>query len=1331
MSTQLTEMVAKISADSANITSALEGVKRQVRDVGTASAKAGAVSGSAFDAVAQKVDKVAKASGAALNAIYALEAKGSARVLALGNAVGNVAGLFGPQGKMVQGVAIVGSAIAALLLQAREQSAATSKAILADIRSLERAGDLAALARRKQQLFSGDKLFDDADRDPKQTKAIQDGGLQKLAPLVSKLRGEIKDLEFEKQRALQNNAGRIAVEEYNRQLAVLENQLKPIARLHDELKAEYDGISISLDNVTAASIRKDQTLSKIDADKKAAQLAEQLTDKLRELSKRLEDLKDSLAQASPSEKFATDLKQLVDAYELLGSPIRKVQLRLAELNTTVDAQGRVTADAQREIDALRSKYGSTIDKLAELQELQEQLAGKEAGDKTKGVTSALEEQNETVKARLTLWVKEAEARDAANRQSANVISDLDREAAAILQGTEAYAAFQRELAATTAVRAAQERATTEGRKLTPKEIDTVRDNALKLFDAGQNVAVALQTMKDAAEGGLLKAFSELAQQATSIATSLGDAGKNIAQIAAIAGPLFSGFDQLTKGLQLRDKLGNIVKGADGKTQSNGFLYALRGKNGSESQAQALTGALAIVGAVASVADALDLFGTRAKAKAQAVQAALREFTKGLEDFAAQANPLSGASEAIKNARRRAEELANQAFAAGGGSFTFSSEVTVAELQNVIDILRASAAEIGNLGGPISAIADSFEDLAAVLEKAEEAAREQVRRNIEDLNVRRLYALGLTAEANALRVDTEQRRELLKAQNDVTEEGRRYYFLLLDTLEVEKQRAYLEEQRNAAFQLLDDSIAVFGGSGVEVLKSTYNTIKQLFPQFAGLFDGLDLSTTEGLSSAKDKLQDLFRELTADGIITDAERPIVEAIKRLLGNIEAAFGELTDPLAAALDVFSVRVEVFGLSLAEQFDELATILGNAFPEISELLSGAGGGSLEDIKTSIQARIAALLEGGIDESEVPLLAALQQLLANIVGQIDEAAQEAEEAARAAEQARQERVNRANRTLNAEIQLGGLSGADALQARVRSVAAQSPILAQLLPLFGDTSAAGIRATKDALFALFRDIDAGRVPIEMFGDLTEDEIIAKIIELNGNLDELAESLTDAAKAAAEAAEAERQATTDLRTRLAKSRGEDTRLLEFDVAASREREAAQAAGRSAAFLQFLDQVLVSERSKLLADIAGEAVTASLNAAADVAKSNAGKSQTTEITRTVGSLTEVTGQTLAGYLRSIDQNTRTSANADLQISQLLSGMRAPGSIPIPALPNGSTGGGRGGQTIIFNVAAPTLNLPVTASPDEVGRAIGDAQVKAISERISQFAQTDVRHLGRFDV
>jgi hypothetical protein len=1286
MTTRLTEMNAKITADTDNILAGLERVKRGVQDVSTTSTRAGAVSGKAFDGLAGSMDKVGRATGGALNAIYALEAKGSARILALGNAVGNLAGIFGPQGKMVQGIAIVGSAIAALLLQAREKSAEATKAIADDIRELTNAGELAPIDKKLRDLYVGSIASGGADG----IKAIR----ERIA-LLKQERAVIQSgtKEYKTYADFQQDRG-----ENLRQLRAETDALNALETQFKSLENARELVTNRLTATAGGRGKLGEVTIKADSPEALARKADQLADKLNALRKRASDLFETLDGSSAFAKARNDIEQWADDAKRAGVPAKEITEGVGRLYEALD-----------------------------------RFEARKATEGLKGVTSALEHQNDALGKRLTQWLKEAEERDALARQQKNAIGDLEREAAAIAAGTDAYKEYQRELSATLAVRAAKEKASTSGKTLTAKEIQAVRDDALALFDAGQRVALAIAEMSDAAEGGLLKAFSELAQQATTIATSLGDAGKNIAQIAAIAGPLFSGFDQLTKGLQLRDKLGNIVKGADGKTQSTGFLDALRGKNGSESQAQALTGALGVVGAVATIADAVDLFGTKAKQRAKEMQEAAREFAKGLQDFVASANPSTGATEAIKNARRQAEELAKQAAAAGGGTFNAESEVNAASLRAEAALIREAAVSIGNkkFAAQLITVAEGFDDLADGLEKVEKAAREQVLRNIEDLNVRRLAALGLTDEAEALRKDIEQRRELEAAQKDVTEEGRRYYFLLRDTIEVEKQRAYIEEQRHKAFQLLDDSIAVFGGSGVEVLKSTYNTIKQLFPQFAGLFDGLDLSTTEGLSSAKDKLQDLFRELTADGIITDAERPIVEAIKRLLGNIEAAFGELADPLAAALEVFAVRVDVFGLSLAEQFEALAEILGNAFPELDDLLTGADGSNLEDIKTSIQARIAALLEGGIDESEVPLLAALQQLLANIIGQIDEAAQEAEEAARAAEQARQERVNRANRTLNAEIQLGGLSGADALQARVRSAAAQSPILAQLLPLFGDTSAAGIRATKDALFALFRDIDAGRVPIELFGDLTEDEIIAKIIELNGNLDGLAESLTDAAKAAAEAAEAERQATTDLRTRLAKSRGEDTRLQEFDVAASREREAAQAAGRSAAFLQFLDQVLASERTKLLADIAGEAVTASLNAAAEVAKNAANKSQTTEITRSVGSLTEVTGQTLAGYLRSIDQNTRTSANADTQIAQLLSGMRAPSSIPIPSLPSSSTFGGRTGQTIIFNVAAPALNVPVGASPDEVGRVLGAAQVRAISEAIGRLAQTDIRHLGRFDV
>lgn len=1270
MTTRVTEMNAKITADTNNVLAGFEKVKRATQDIGRTAQQSTRTAGDAFDTLSGKADKVAQASSAVLNSMYALEAKGSARVLALGNAVGSVAGLLGPQGKMVQGFAIVGSAIAALFLQAKEKSRETTEAIEADLKRLVNAGDFSAVTARLREINEGTagNNFEDG------RIAIQ----RRIDALTLEANAVGKSARFYRERQ-----DKIIAEK--QQLALL--------------TAEYDRFAKAVTSTANAprTARTPQTITTTaDSPDKVARQAEQAAEKLARLRTQVEALYDTLSGRNALQQAAADLLQLQRDLRATGASADEVR---ESFDKAFDAV--FDADAKKSADATRKLQG------------------------------ALEDVNAPLEKQLQQWVRVKEARDAAAATNAQALADAEREVQALREGVEAYDQFLRKQAQEAAVRQVLAQAKEEGRQATAQELIDARTNAAYLFDAAQLARQLQAALQDSGAGKLANELAAVAESATQIATSLGEAGRNIAVVASIASPLFKGLGSLQGALGKRDADGKTIAG-----QSVSFTDALRGKNGQDSQAQAIAGALAVVGAVASIADALDLFGTQAAQKAREMADAAREFAKGLADFVAQANPTSGATEAIKNARRRAEELAKQAAAAGGGTFTFEGEgdLTASELRARVVALRAAADGFDKtspkLATQLRTVADGFAELADGLDVVEAAAREQVLRNIEDLNVRKLIAAGSTEEAERVRQRLANQRELAEARRDETEEGKRYLDLLEDVIAAEEAMAEALERRADALQLLDDSLAILGGTPLENLRTTFATLAQLFPQFEGLLDGLDLSTGSGLAAAGDRLRDLFRDLTSDGVISDAERPIVDAIKRMLGSIENAIGDLTDPLASALDAFAVRVEVFGLDAKAQFDGLSEILRGAFPEIGELLDTAAGGDLESLRASIQDRIAALLEGGIDESEAPLLAALRQLLGTVVGQIDDAAREAEEAAAAAETARQERVARRDRTTNAEISLGGLTGVDAVRARARNAGASSPILASLLPLFDDTSAEGIGRTKDALFQLFRDIEAGRVPLEEFGDLTEEEIIARIIELSGNLDGLAESLEDAAKAAAEAAAAERQQTQDLRIRLARSRGEETRLAEFDDAARQEREAARAAGRSASFLAFLDQVLASERNKLIQDIAGAATSAAIEQQAnEAAAQSAGRNN---VGRVLGGVTDVSVQVQNGYLRLIAEATRTTAQYSGTMVALLNGLRGGGTIPIPSLPSApaasASSAGLAGASIVINVGTPvvnTTNLPGSASA--VGAQIGAAQGDAIVAAISQQLGLRVRAIG----
>lgn len=918
-------------------------------------------------------------------------------------------------------------------------------------------------------------------------------------------------------------------------------------------------------------------------------------------------------------------------------------------------------------------------------------------------TAALEESLKKQADLIALEKREADQRDA-------TLADLRGEIAVRQEGANATEAYlkqrARNLIIEQQVEAARARAKRADREATDEEIAGARNYGNQLADTKEQ----LETLSNVAENSLLRVFADVATQATSIATSLGESGENLARMAAIVGPLFTGLSGISGALQGRDSKGQVVAGT-----SVSFLNALKGGNGAESQAQALAGAVTILGAVAGIADALDLFGTHAKEEARKMKEAAREFAKSLEDFVAQANPKSGASEAIANARRRAEELGKQAAAAGGGTTTFDGEVTA-------EVLRARAKELNaaadaaekstpKLASALRTVADGFNDVADGLVAVEAAARAQVRENLKDLEVRTLQAAGLTEAAANRRREIDAERELTAARQDASDVGLEYLAALEGVIVAERLAAEAAAYRAGILRELDDTLAVLGGTAGEQLLVTIDRLGQAFPELAGVFDGFDLSTREGLEAARDKLRDIYRELSADGI-SDAEQPLVDAIRRILGGIEGAFGALPsiDPIASALEAFAVRVEVFGLSAKDQLTGLIEIFGGAFDELDTLLSGAdpnSTGGLQAFASSLQEQINAILEGGIDDEERPRLEALRRLLAAVTGTLDEIASQAE-------RDRLALVNGNRSNTSNTIAINGLTGFAALDTRVNGLAQLSPALAALLPLFSDRSVDGIATTQDALRALFRQIQDGSIDVSQFGALTKEELIEAIIALNGELGGLSDSLLDAAQAAAQAAAAEREATADLRIRNAKAFGEDTRLAEFDDRARREREQAVAEGRSASYLAFLDQVLANERRKLLSDIANESAAAAVTASNEVAKQGA---VNTEITRNVGSITEVSAQTMVSILRQIESNTRTVASYFA------------GGLPAPPVSFGGGGGGRGngGNTYIFQLAAPTVPISNRSAAAAIGAEYGRAASNSIAEALGKLVALDMRYQG----
>jgi hypothetical protein len=1056
-------------------------------------------------------------------------------------------------------------------------------------------------------------------------------------------------------------------------------------------------------------IAKAQTDLRVIADLSASQL--------RNIDRQLKAVEAAATNETQTERIKALRLEIADN---LPAALRRMSAEMARAENAVESFLSKADQLGAELDGTRALTAGA-DKIAaikreataagvpveivrvEVERLEAALArfnARTAADEIKAFGDALAERAAALRESLD---KEAalialEKTEAAGRRAR--VADLEGEIAARAEGADAVEAFikarRRAELVEQAIADARARAARAQRAATDEEIAGAKQYGNQLADLENQLAALNTTTGD----GLLKTFGTLAAQATAIATSLGDGGKKLAQWAGLLGPLLTGFSGIGDALKGRDSAGNIVAGT-----STSFLNALGGGNGKDSQAQALAGSVAVISAVVSIADSLDLFGTRAAEEARRMKEAARAFAQSLTDFVNSANPETGASAAITAARKRAEELAREAAAVVGGSATFAGPVDAATLRaNAAELLAAAATMSDKkLADKLRTVAAGFIDVADGLDVVEQAARDAVLERLGDLGVRTLAAAGLTEEAAALRAQRAAQKELTEARRDETEEGRQYLAALEGVIAAEAAAAAAIAARTAILRELDNTLAILGGTAAEQLLVTVDRLGDAFPELAGLFDDLDLSTSEGLTAARDRLRDLYRELSADGV-SEAEQPLVDAIRRILGGIDSAFAALPtlDPIADKLEAFAVRVEVFGLSAADQLAELLDIFSGAFDDLDDVLAGADTSStagLTAFASTLQQEIADILEGGITEEEEPRLAALRRLFAAVTATLDGIAD-------AAETARQELVAAATSRVNNTIAINGLTGFDALDTRVKGLAGLSPALASLLPLFNDRSVDGIAATQTALRDMFRQITDGTFDVSQFGQLTEDEFIAAIIALSQELGGLSTSLLDAASATAAAAAAEREATQDLRIRQAAARGEDTRLAAFDEAARREREKAVTESRSLAYRQFLESVLADERNKLLADIAAESAATNTAAVDSVAPRGA---QSSEFVRNVGSITEVTAQTIVSVLRQIETNTRA---------------QYAGGLPTP--PTVSARGG-GGATFVFHFAAPAVTLAPNTTPQDYAAAYSRANTLAISQALGKLTRTNVNFLG----
>lgn len=1215
MSKRTTEFAATITGDANSALAALERVRARVKATGEAAQSANLKVADSTEVLVKNSEKAAKGVAAITQSLYAMEAEGSAKVLALGGAVGNFADLLGPGGKVVSGIAIVSSAIVSLFLQAKEKAREARESIEKDIASLVNAGDFEAITKRIREIELG-------------TAA-----------------GEFKD-------------GRAGIRER-------------IRLLEDEIEAEQRSNRFYLAS----------------QDKRQKALAAEKS-RLQELNEEYDRFYAALT--NPNNVAAA-------ARGLAGQPI-------------------ITAADDPNKKQKKTEIADLIEEAKALNDATRKAA--EGGLRL--LTDSIDQLNEATRRRLTL------ADDLNNLDSgrAREISALREELAAVQAGTEAYREFreERERQAFIDAEVAKEEARLllEGKELTADKKLEIRAAAQFAFDLRLQIGEAAAALANLGAGSLVEQMASVAQSATAIATSLGEAGRNIAVVAGIGSTLFQGINSLQSGLQKRDGAGNIIKG-----QTASFADALRGRNGKDSQAAALAGTLSIVGTVAQVADALDVFGTRAREQARIIRERAIAFNAALEAFSLQQG--TELEQRLRQNLRQAEQVA-AARGVDGVEFTSSDDIRA-----IAERFRNAAAAAERLGKSslgsakeLLAAAAALDELAETAAANEEIIRQQnqsaLARLNEDLNLRRIALSQGRDAAEQARIALELQRQENEARERFGPAAEAYITALREITAAEIAAAAETQRRANILRQLSDDNTFLGGDTETQLRRGFKAFGDTFSEFAGIFDDFDLSTREGLESAKAKIRELYTAIAADGV-TEAEQPIIDFLRTLLGDIDGAISglpDVLDPVAAALEAFEERVSLFGLSIADQLDELGKIFEGKFGEtFDNLLAGADLGTAEGrqaFKDAIGAQLEAILaDGVIDESERELYNVLRQLFGLAVEAIEDGEADAEAAIAAAAQNRQR-----NRTRSQErIDLFGLTGADALEENLRGLGG---VFADFASSFDVTTIAGIEAAQEQLRGLYREIEglSDEEIFERFG-MTREELVAGILATNSSLTTLASTLGDVAAQTLEAARAAKEFTDSLEQDFLRATGQGR---EAEIKAAEDRrdnriKQAQQLGLGAGALAQIEAIFNSDVDEINRRFAPQAadVGSGAGAVGDAAGRTSGgrRPGNTSIVSDFGGLSEITAQSLAGLLREIAVNTGRDGAL---VRAILGGTLQPlSNLSFPAFPSAAAGAGVviGSITITIGALSPGGLTPTEAAREateqitrELGRiAVGEAR------------------------
>lgn len=1164
------------------------------------------------------------------------------------------------------------------------------------------------------------------------------------------------------------------------------------------------GVAIrTIDNTAAGLVKKPSLVMGMD-ERELKQLLANIQDAIELLDGKGLNA-DRMKTASAAVQLITQrLRELAPAATAAGNAAGTADPKLTDTGTAAfEAAAKVEALRDKARDLYQSLTGTNIDReIAAITDLGDEM--RKAGVDAREIDTTLDQLKARVSERaaadlakqMTEFTASLEANYAARNDLTTSILEEDRarkaaktsldlqlrtladEAQRLATGSQARNLVIEQLERQQAIEEAmaKERARNGSSETS---INIAGSDAARLYDARRNVEIIRKAMQELSENDVAARLSGVAAAFTQVAQAMGKSGEGLGRVMGVLGPMLAGVSSLSQALirVKTDGRGNpVMEGGKAVTESVGFFSSISGKAGAASQAKSIAGAASIMGAVALVADSLDLFGTKAKAKAEEMKQAAIRFNDALAEYVAAANPQGGASEAIRQQTKLLREqmrgLSEKFF--GKENANIFDTMGIDQLKVMLDKWR----ELGTFFKLGTEAGDQLQTVIESYEKLVKAAKDQVLANLEDLGVRRLLAQGLSSEAAALRESIASHRELTAASRDTTTEGQAYYKALLDVAAAEAAAAEAERRRATRLRQLGNDDALLGDTAAQRLQRYIAASAEMFgPAIANALSGFDFSTADGLKQAKQKIRDLYAEIAKDGV-TEAEQPIVDFLKTLFGQIGEAIDKLPDPTAALdakLDWFREFSSTFQTDLATQINQLRVIFADQFGGVlnnvlgSVDLSNATGRA--QFKNQIETLLAGILgDGKIDEAERPLYNALQMLLGIAIKAIDDATKTAEEIAANNEADRQAALSKRSRNATLDIALGDLEGVDAFRAKLGGY---SEAFGKLFTMFDLGTLAGVNGAHGALLQIRADLDrmTDDEILAKFG-MTRDELIAAILDVDAGLDTLGLGLKDLATKQADFLTQMNLAyfdafgmgfeTVKLQTELwvAEMKATAAKLFtglkldevnkQIDAIGKQritnwQRDQQQATSgaspgknytiSSGVTLEDLAAMSPQERAAYYENQAVMAIQRTGAAGGqvqamvlpEVQPTNSTTPRDTFVASDITRASETSVLTLTGIMTSGLIEWRRSADAAEGLLGLLSRVLAVGPLPTltaPILPTSLADGGAlgGGITLVININAPIDN------PRAMGRQLADEMLPFLNASLARAAGVEARNVGR---